>query len=292
MRGEPGGDCLGDGRCYLLRLTAPPHTGHPELPRRRPRRPIIFKRSERQREIVARLRAGLALSVTGLAADLNVSDETIRRELRILEEQGAIIREHGGARLAAPVYEGPLAQRLEENAEAKLRIARAAAEFVPDGAILFIDSGTTSCYVAKQLVDRRSLTVITNSLQVANDLGSINNNRLFLAAGQMDQDYRAFSDHTAQAYVAGFTPHLAILSVGAISLDRGLMDYHPGEAAMSRIAYATAEKVLLGADSSKFGRYGLMHTARLTDVDMLVTEKPLDADFAQGFAHAEVVIAS
>lgn len=237
------------------------------------------------------MRGGLALSVTGLAADLDVSDETIRRELRILEEQGAIIREHGGARLAAPVYEGPLVQRMEEHAEAKLRIARAAADVVPDGAIIFIDSGTTSCYVAKQLVDRRALTVITNSLQVANDLGSINNNRLFLAAGQMDQDYRAFSDHTAQAYVAGFTPHLAILSVGAISLDRGLMDYHPGEAAMSRIAYATAEKVLLGADSSKFGRYGLMHTAALTDVDMLVTEAPLDPDFAEAFAHAEVVIA-
>ncbi|WP_342671310.1 DeoR/GlpR family DNA-binding transcription regulator [Sphingomonas sanxanigenens] len=241
--------------------------------------------------MVARLRGGVALSVNGLAADLNVSDETIRRELRILEEQGAIIREHGGARLAAPVYEGPLVQRMEEHADAKLRIARAAAEFVPDGAILFIDSGTTSCYVARQLVDRRSLTVITNSLQVANDLGSINNNRLFLAAGQMDPDYRAFSDHTAQAYVAGFTPHLAILSVGAISLDRGLMDYHPGEAAMSRIAYATSEKVLLGADSSKFGRYGLMHTAALTDVDLLVTEAPLDEEFARAFDHAEVVIA-
>lgn len=237
------------------------------------------------------MRGGLTLSVTGLAADLDVSDETIRRELRILEEHGAIIREHGGARLSAPVYEGPLVQRMEENAEAKLRIARAAAEFVPDGAIIFIDSGTTSCYVAKQLVDRRSLTVITNSLQVASDLGSINNNRLFLAAGQMDQDYRAFSDHTAQAYVAGFTPHLAILSVGAVSIDRGLMDYHPGEAAMSRIAYATSEKVLLGADSSKFGRYGLMHTAPLGEVDILVTEKALEEDYARAFAHAEVVIA-
>lgn len=255
-------------------------------------RTIILKRSERQREIVARLRGGMTLSVTGLAADLNVSGETIRRELRILEDQGAIIREHGGARLAAPMFEGPLMQRMEENAEAKLRIARAAADFVTDGAILFIDSGTTSCFVARQLVDRRSLTVITNSLQVANDLGSINNNRLFLAAGQMDYDYRAFSDHSAQAYVAGFTPHLAILSVGAIHLERGLMDYHPGEAAMSRIAYATSERVLLGADSSKFGRHGLMHTAALRDVDILVTEAPLDADYARAFAHAEVVIAS
>jgi len=251
----------------------------------------IEKRSQRQREIMSRLRSGRTLSVTALAADLAVSDETIRRELRALEDHGVVIREHGGARIAAQVHEGPLHQRMEENADAKLRIARAAANLVPDGAIVFIDSGTTSCFIARQLVERRSLTVITNSLRVATDLGGINNNRLFLAAGQMDYDYRAFSDHNAQDYVRGFTPHLAILSVGGISVERGLMDFHPGEAEMSRIAYATAKQVLLAADSSKFGRYALIQTAALSDVDILVTDQPLSDDFTRAFAHAEVVIA-
>ncbi|WP_068093512.1 DeoR/GlpR family DNA-binding transcription regulator [Novosphingobium rosa] len=251
----------------------------------------IEKRSQRQREIIARMRSGRTLSVMALAGDLAVSDETIRRELRALEEQGVIIREHGGARLATQVHEGPLNQRMEENADAKLRIARAAAELVDDGAIVFIDSGTTSCFIARQLVERRALTVITNSLQVASDLGGINNNKLFLAAGQMDYDYRAFSDHVAQDYVRGFTPHLAILSVGGISIERGLMDFHPGEAAMSRIAYATSKRVLLAADASKIGRYALIQTAELTDVDILVTDRPLAEDYARAFAHAEVVIA-
>jgi DeoR family glycerol-3-phosphate regulon repressor len=240
---------------------------------------------------MSRLRSGRTLSVTALAADLAVSDETIRRELRALEDHGVIIREHGGARMTAPVHEGPLHQRMEENSDAKLRIARAAAEFVLDGAILFIDSGTTSCFIARQLVDRRALTVITNSLRVANDLGGINNNRLFLAGGQMDYDYRAFSDHHAQDFVRGFTPHLAILSVGGISTERGLMDFHPGEAEMSRIAYATSKQVLLGADSSKFGRYALIQTAALSEVDIIVTDQPLEDDYARAFAHAEVVIA-
>jgi len=251
----------------------------------------IEKRSQRQREIIARMRSGRTLSVLALAGDLAVSDETIRRELRALEEQGVIIREHGGARLATQVHEGPLHQRMEENADAKLRIARAAAELIDDGAILFIDSGTTSCFIARQLVERRSLTVITNSLQVASDLGGINNNKLFLAGGQMDYDYRAFSDHVAQDYVRGFTPHLAILSVGGISIEQGLMDFHPGEAAMSRIAYATSKRVLLAADSSKIGRYALIQTAALSDVDILVTDAPLEGDYASAFAHAEVVIA-
>ena len=79
---------------------------------------------------MARLRGGRTLSVTALAADLAVSDETIRRELRALEDHGVIIREHGGARMTTPVHEGPLHQRMEENADAKIRVARAAAEFV------------------------------------------------------------------------------------------------------------------------------------------------------------------
>lgn len=252
---------------------------------------MMDKRSKRQREIMSRLRSGRTLSVNALASDLSVSDETIRRELRALEDHGAIIREHGGARLAAPTLEGPLLQRLGENADAKLRIARAAAEMIPDGAIVFIDSGTTSLFIARQLVERKSLTVITNSLGVANDLGGINNNRLFLAAGQMDYEYRAFSDHSAQEYVRGFTPHLAILSVGGISTDQGLMDFHPGEATMSRIAYATSKRVLLGADASKFGRYALIQTAQLSDVDILVTDEPLTDEYASAFAHAEVVVA-
>ena len=60
---------------------------------------------------------------------------------------------------------------------------------------------------------------------------------------------------------------------------------------MSRIAYATSKRVLLAADASQFGRYALVQTAALSDVDILLTDKPLDDDFAQAFAHAEVVIA-
>ena len=69
------------------------------------------------------------------------------------------------------------------------------------------------------------------------------------------------------------------------------MDFHPGEAAMSRIAYATSKQVLLGADASKFGRYALIQTAPLSDVDILVTDEPLTDEYASAFAHAEVVVA-
>lgn len=74
----------------------------------------IYKRTSRQQEIIRRLSAGQTLSVLELARELTVSDETIRRELRVLEEKGAIIREHGGARLAPPVFERPLTKQMPE----------------------------------------------------------------------------------------------------------------------------------------------------------------------------------
>jgi DeoR family glycerol-3-phosphate regulon repressor len=82
-----------------------------------------------------------------------------------------------------------------------------------------------------------------------------------------------------------------VLSVGAISRDQGLMDFHSGEAAVNRIIYGKARTVILAADAAKFDRYGLIRTAQLTDVDMLVTDLPLAPEYVEAFAHAQVVVA-
>jgi DeoR family glycerol-3-phosphate regulon repressor len=114
---------------------------------------------------------------------------------------------------------------------------------------------------------------------------------LELAGGELDYDYKAFSDHTAQAYVAQFTPHLAILTVGAIHADHGLMDRNAREAAMTQIAYARADRVLLVAEHGKFGRLGLIRTAEPDDVDILVTDQPLEPPYADLFRRTTVVVA-
>ena len=254
----------------------------------------MVRREDRQREILRKLklRPGENHAIGRLAQDLEVSEETIRRELRVLEARGAVVWTHGAVQLAVASSEGPLDRRLQENVAEKTRIAAAAAEFVRDGDIVFIDAGTTACFVARVLAGaRRDLKVITNSLVVAETLGGRNGNALFLAGGEVDYDYRAFSDQVAQAYVAQFTPHLAILTVGGVHPDHGLTDRHAREAAMSRIVYERADRVLLAADHTKFGRLGLIRTASPEEVDILVTDAPLDEAFAQAFRRATVVIA-
>ncbi|KRA61704.1 DeoR family transcriptional regulator [Caulobacter sp. Root655] len=251
----------------------------------------MTKRQVRQQAIIARIQTAGTYAVRELAHELRVSEETIRRELKVLEANGAISKVHGAASLPLDVVEGPFELRLRENAEAKQRIARAVADLVPDGGIVHIDSGTTSYYVAKALRQHRSLTVITNSVAVTTELGGRNDNKVFLSGGELDYQYKAFFDHRSCDYLAEFTPSLAVLSVGAISRDQGLMDFHSGEAAVNRIVYGKARTVILAADATKFDRYGLIRTAQLTDVDVLVTDLSLSPDYVDAFAHARIVIA-
>ncbi|ADG10909.1 DeoR/GlpR transcriptional regulator [Caulobacter segnis] len=252
----------------------------------------MLRRQDRQREILRKLKPGEGHAIGRLAQELGVSEETVRRELRVLEARGEVVWTHGVVQLAATSGEGPHDRRMQENLAEKTRIAAAAAPFVRDGDTLFIDAGTTACYVARALAGvRRELKVITNSLVVAQILGGRDGNSLFLAGGELDYDYKAFSDHVAQAYVAQFTPHLAILTVGGVHPDHGLMDRHAREAAISRIIYDRADRVLLAADRSKFGRLGLIRTASPEEVDILVTDQPLDDAYVQPFRRATVVIA-
>jgi DeoR family transcriptional regulator, glycerol-3-phosphate regulon repressor len=253
----------------------------------------MLRRQDRQREILRKLKPGESHAIGRLAQELEVSEETIRRELRVLEARGAVVWTHGAVQLAAVSSEGPHDRRMQENLAEKTRIAAAAAAFVRDGDTLFIDAGSTACYVARALAGaRRELKVITNSLVVAQTLGGRDGNSLFLAGGELDYDYKAFSDHVAQAYVSQFTPHLAILTVGGVHPEHGLTDRHAREAAMSRIVYERADRVLLAADHTKFGRLGLIRTASPEEVDILVTDAPLEEPFVEAFRRATVVIAS
>ncbi len=252
----------------------------------------MVKRYDRQRLILDRLRPNETHAIADIAKELAVSEETIRRELRVMEEAGAVIRLHGAVRLPPPEVEGPFDQRMQKNAAAKARIAAAVARYVSDGDTIFLDAGSTSCFVAQALSEHRQLKVLTNSFSVAQAIRKDRGNMLFLAGGGLDFEYQTFSDRHAQDYLQGFRPSLSILTVGAIHIEHGLMDHHSAEATMSRIAYQQATRVILAADQTKFGRLGLFQTAGFQDVDILVTDAPLNEGFQSAFAHADVVVAS
>jgi len=241
-------------------------------------------------EAVARLGR---CSVAELARDLNVSDETIRRDLKLLADTGRVLKVHGGVVLPDVLRESAFEQRLRENAEAKKAIARLAAAQVQNGDSLMLDTGSTTAYVAYALREHRDLMVVTNSIDIARALATRNGNRVYMAGGELRADDGAALGPTAAAYITQFRVRLAILSIGAIDANDGLMNFDFAESDYSRRVISRAERTVIVADHSKFGRRALVTVVPFEEVHTLITDRappePFDRQLAQ--AGVEVLIA-
>ncbi|MEN2749642.1 DeoR/GlpR family DNA-binding transcription regulator [Sphingomonas sp. T9W2] len=251
----------------------------------------MMKRRDRRQEILDLLRQGEAMGIHGLASILAVSDETVRRELRLLEADGLIERIHGGARLAKSVEEGPFEARLHRNAAAKQRIAAAVAQVVDDGESLYLDASSTAFHIAQALKGKRDLTVVTNALGVAAELGGRNGNRLYLAGGELEDRYRAFFDATARAYLAQFRPSMAIVSTESVDVRSGFTDYHIGEGELCRQMIGQSRRVTMAVDASKFDRASVVAVASFAEVDRIVSDRACDAAYAAVTTGVEWIVA-
>lgn len=251
----------------------------------------MMKRRDRRQDILDLLRQGEAMGIHDLANILAVSDETVRRELRLLEADGLIERIHGGARLAKSVEEGPFEARLHRNAAAKQRIAAAVALVVDDGESLYLDASSTAFHIAQALKGKRDLTIVTNALGVAAELGGRNGNRLYLAGGELDDRYRAFFDATARAYLAQFRPGMAIVSTESVDIRAGFTDYHIGEGELCRQMIGQSRRVTMAVDASKFDRASVVAVAGFAEVDRIVTDRACDAGYAAVTGGVEWIVA-
>ena len=174
-----------------------------------------MRQSERQRQILQHLMEQGSLPVADLARRLGVSLETIRRDVRPLVEQGDVDKRHGSVALAPRRGEAPFERRMRENAAAKQAIAATVAAMVADGDSIMLDTGTTTSYVARALLSKRGLTVVTNSSDVARTLAIANGNTVYMAGGQLRGDNGAAFGAAAVAFIRSFRVRHAVISIGA-----------------------------------------------------------------------------
>lgn len=247
----------------------------------------------RQEELVERLRRDRMLSVSALAEALQVSTETIRRDVRGLAAKGVVVKQHGNVLWPENRDDEPLQRRMAANMGAKKRIAQAIAKEIKDGESLLIDSGSTTMYVAEALRGHRNLTVVTISAPIAQMLASGEGNRVFLAGGEVRPDDCAAYGPACLAYLGQFSAETAILSAAAISRDFGVMDHHMCEVEVCRVLVARAERVIVAADHSKFTAKGLIGACPLADLDLIVTDAapPRELNAALEGADVEVQVA-
>jgi DeoR family glycerol-3-phosphate regulon repressor len=246
--------------------------------------------SARQAEILRLVRGLGRLAIADLAGHLAVSEETVRRDVRPMAAAGVVRKLHGAVVVAAASTEPPLSYRLQENVEAKLRIAAAAAAEIEDGDSVMLDTGSTTIFVARALARRQRLIVVTNSTEVARVLSQTDGSRVFLAGGEIRSDDAAVFGPQTATFVAQFVARTAILSIGGIDPLHGLTDYHVGEAEFSRAVIPQVDRVIVVADSTKFQRRGFARVCGFEEIDMLITDVTPPADAAARLAEAGVTV--
>ncbi|NYI27771.1 DeoR/GlpR family DNA-binding transcription regulator [Sulfitobacter geojensis] len=222
------------------------------------------------------------VSVTELSQILGVSDQTIRRVSQPLVESGELDKVHGALVSNRTASDPPFLARMNQNRSAKVAIARLAAEIVPDGASVAIDTGSTSGFIAQALRTRQKLTVVTNSAFVASTLAIIPGNRVSMAGTQLrDHDGAAF-DRSAFDVIERMQVDFVILSASMVDAEKGFLVHEQCEVDMANAMLKNAAQAIMSVDQSKFlpqSHRPALRQPVLRSSDILITDAPPPAEF-------------
>ncbi|MGW4437204.1 DeoR/GlpR family DNA-binding transcription regulator [Streptomyces sp. NPDC004596] len=240
---------------------------------------------ERRREIVRAARATGSVDVSVLATDLGVAKETVRRDLRALEDHGLVRRTHGGAYpVESAGFETTLAFRATSHVPEKRRIAAAAAELLGDAETVFVDEGFTPRLIAESLPAGRPLTVVTASLPVAGALAEAENVSVLLLGGRVRAGTLATVDHWATRMLAGFVIDLAYIGANGISRDHGLTTPDPAVSEVKTQAVRAARRTVFAGVHTKFGAVSFCRFAEIGSLEAIVTSTLLPATEAHRYS--------
>jgi DeoR/GlpR family transcriptional regulator of sugar metabolism len=243
----------------------------------------LFRTSERRSRILDMLHEDGHVRVTDLVRTLGVTDTSIRRDLTSLEDEGKLRRVHGGA---VPLPADPRAERYSEKLSLRLaekrRIGAAAAEMVEPGDVLIIDSGTTTLQVATGISGTlRSgglLTIVTNSLPLADELRTWPAPNLVLLGGYYLPDYQATVGPQATEQLSRISADKVFLGADGLTAAEGLTTGHVLMADLDRLMAERARQVIVTVDSSKLGCAGLARVIAIGQIHVMITDRDAPPD--------------
>lgn len=245
----------------------------------------------RQNRLLQLLQHRGQLTVAELVVLLDVSRDTVRRDLDMMEQRGLLVRTHGGAidKTRMVRMDTTLRSRMDEHAEAKQRIGRAAAGLIRDGETLILNGGSSTCAFASALTDRRNLTVVTNNLRVPPVTPEAAVRAVYLLGGT----YWAVSQVTIGPIglpgIAGFSADTAVIGVTGISV-AGISMGRLEEATETAGMIDTAKRTVVLVDHSKFGIAAFAQIAGFDRIEHLVTDAPPPAEIAAALESAGVQV--
>ena len=243
----------------------------------------------RQIKLLEVVRTHGSASVEQLADQLEVTLQTVRRDVQRLAEAGLLTRFHGGVRVPSSTVENLAHQQRESlHAEGKARIARAVANQVPNGCSLILNIGTTTEAIAKALLRHKGLRIITNNINVAAILCDNPDCEVIVAGGVVRPRDRGIVGEAAVDFIRQFKVDIALIGISGIEADGSLRDFDYREVKVAQTIIAHAREVWLAADGSKFNRPAMVELARLPQIDRLFTDQPPPEPFPALLAESGV----
>lgn len=227
------------------------------------RKAVIMESLEKEEKVQVRVMASL----------LQVSDETIRRDLDRLEKEGYVKKVYGGAvKTKIHSWELPFDEKTMINQKEKQAICKAAAALVKDGDIIMIGNGTTPLDMVHYLADKHDITLITHSVPVMLGAMDVFKGRVIFIGGEIERNQKYTSGPLSERMLEMLRADKAFICAGGISVENGITDYDISGSSISRKMMDRAEEVIVLADHSKFGKATFAHMCALTEASKIITD--------------------
>lgn len=251
-------------------------------------RPAL-RSTERRHEIVQLALTMGKVDVADLARHFSTSEVTIRSDLNLLGNRGLLVRTRGGAMARSRLLqELSIAEKQSDHAPVKRALAERACEYIREGDSLILDSGTTTAEIARCLHPYKELLVMTNGLNVAQNLAMCDGVKVMMTGGTLRKKSQSFFGPHAEEGLSRFNFDKLILGVDGYDFNAGITTHFEYEAILNRRMCAAAKEIIVVTDSSKFNRAGLHKIREFGEVDVVVTDSGIPDTYAKALEDSGV----
>lgn len=239
---------------------------------------------ERRNAILEKLQAERRVVVSELSQIYKVSEETIRRDLEKLENDGFVIKSYGGAVINENAnVDLPFNIRKKRNVISKQKIAEVISSRIKDGTSIMLDASSTAVYIAKALKERKNLTLITNSIEILIEMFDTPNVNVLSTGGAMREGSFALVGPQTDKMLKSYHVDVAIVSAKGFDLETGMTDTEELHANNKKTMLHAGREKVLAVDSSKFGKTAFTEIGTLEDISMVATDAKPDEVWLQAF---------
>jgi DeoR/GlpR family transcriptional regulator of sugar metabolism len=244
---------------------------------------------DRKKKILEQLLRDEKVQVPVLAELLNVSTETIRRDLERLDKEGKLKKVYGGAvKAGSDSWEPPFEQKTAMNAKEKRAIGKMAASLVENGDSIMLGNGTTTLEIIRYLGSKKNVTIVTHSTAAMLLAMELFHGRIIFIGGEVNVSQKSANGPLAELMLQHLKVNKAFISAGGVSGIDGITDYDLNEANISRKMMDRADDVIILADHTKMGKTTFAHICGLNEVSVMISDNNCPEEWKQTLAHKEI----